>query len=122
MYTARAPICQLIGAASSGGWHAGKTWHTWQVDLGHQLPLGPPQLMLAFTQDGQIDPDVVAKRDADLGTDTDKTARSRKGLQPKDGVPSRQADVCWHSGKALQCVMQEVEFEKPPQTGFKTAE
>src|SRR5207253_1902054 len=31
----------------------GKTWHTWQVDRGDKLPLGIPQLMMAFTADGQ---------------------------------------------------------------------
>ena len=32
----------------------GKTWHTWQVDRNAALPLGIPQLMMGFTQDGQI--------------------------------------------------------------------
>ena len=32
----------------------GKTWHTWQVDRGDKVPLGPPQLMMAFTADGQV--------------------------------------------------------------------
>lgn len=26
-----------------------------QVDLGHELPMGPPQLMMSFTADGQLD-------------------------------------------------------------------
>lgn len=77
--------------------------------------------MLAFTQDGQIDPSVVAERDAALGTDTEKTALSRRGMQPQEGVPSEQADHCWHKGKAMQCVMREMDFQSVPDTGFKAA-
>ncbi|RZR95233.1 hypothetical protein BHM03_00024059 [Ensete ventricosum] len=32
----------------------GKTYHFWQVDRGDELPLGLPQLMMAFTRDGQL--------------------------------------------------------------------
>jgi hypothetical protein len=31
----------------------GKTIHTWQVDKGDPLPLGPPTLMMSFTADGK---------------------------------------------------------------------
>jgi hypothetical protein len=41
----------------------GKTWHTWQVDRGDKLPLGIPQLMMAFTADGQLNSTVAAERD-----------------------------------------------------------
>jgi hypothetical protein len=53
----------------------GKTFHTWQVDLGHELPLGPPQLMMAATGDGQVDPAVVAARDEEYGVSTGCQAR-----------------------------------------------
>lgn len=36
--------------------HTGKTFHMWQYDRGDTLPLGPPQLMMSFTQ---VCPDVV---------------------------------------------------------------
>ena len=106
----------------TGGVRAGKTWHTWQVDLGHQLPLGPPQLMMAFTQDGQIDPQVVKSRDDDIGCSADDTARARKNLKPEPGVPHPKADQCWHEGKAMQCVMEERPFKRGPETTFKTAQ
>lgn len=32
----------------------GKVFHFWQVDKGHSLPFGIPQLMMAITRDGQI--------------------------------------------------------------------
>jgi hypothetical protein len=45
----------------------GKTWHTWQVDRGDRLPLGLPKLMMSFTADGQIDPQLLSKRDREYG-------------------------------------------------------
>ena len=39
----------------------GKTWHTWQVDRGDKLPLGILQLMMALTEDGQLDPKVASR-------------------------------------------------------------
>jgi hypothetical protein len=32
----------------------GKTIHLWQVDRGDTLPMGPPQLMMSYTQDSQV--------------------------------------------------------------------
>eukprot|EP00198_Chlamydomonas_reinhardtii_P006322 XP_001695658.1 predicted protein [Chlamydomonas reinhardtii] len=48
----------------------GKTWHTWQVDRGDPLPLGPPQLMMAYTADGQVPPAALAARDQEVGCDS----------------------------------------------------
>jgi hypothetical protein len=41
----------------------GKTWHTWQIDRDNKLPLGIPQLMMAFTKDGQTKQEITAQRD-----------------------------------------------------------
>jgi hypothetical protein len=46
----------------------GKTWHTWQDDP--DLPLGAPVLMMGFTADGQVKPELVDKRDQDLPSET----------------------------------------------------
>src|SRR3978361_2078208 len=48
----------------------GKTWHTWQIDRDPTLPLGIPQLMMGFTADGQLKPDMIARRDKDLKLST----------------------------------------------------
>lgn len=37
----------------------GKVFHFWQVDRGDNLPLGLPQVMMAFTRDGQLYEDLV---------------------------------------------------------------
>lgn len=33
----------------------GKTFHTWDTTLNQQAPIGIPELMMAFTADGQLD-------------------------------------------------------------------
>src|SRR5260370_17221536 len=38
----------------------GKTWHTWQIDRGDKLPMGIPQLMMAFTKNGHPKATIVA--------------------------------------------------------------
>jgi Protein of unknown function (DUF1264) len=40
----------------------GKTWHTWP-DPESKYPVGEPMLMWAITGDGQVSPEIVAKRD-----------------------------------------------------------
>lgn len=47
----------------------GKAVHLWQVDKGHELPLGLPQLMMSYTEDGQLPPEVLAAGDERLGVD-----------------------------------------------------
>lgn len=41
----------------------GKTWLFWQVDKGDVLPLGPPQLMMVATHDGQWNRNLLSERD-----------------------------------------------------------
>jgi len=38
----------------------GKVFHFWQFDKGDTLPIGPPQLMMAITADGQLNPELAA--------------------------------------------------------------
>ena len=56
----------------------GKTWHTWP-DPSTDLPLGQPALMWAFTKDGQIRPELIARRDKGLNISTEKIKRRRAG-------------------------------------------
>jgi hypothetical protein len=41
----------------------GKTWHTWQYDRYPDLPLGVPQLMMGFTQPGQVHESLLKERE-----------------------------------------------------------
>jgi hypothetical protein len=55
----------------------GKTWHTWP-DPTAAIPCGEPVLMWSAIADGQIDPEVIARRDRELGVSASKL-RQRRG-------------------------------------------
>ncbi|KAI8468414.1 MAG: DUF1264-domain-containing protein [Monoraphidium minutum] len=89
----------------------GKTWHFWQVDLGHALPLGPPQLMMSFTADGQLDPAMLIQRDTDLGTDTAAARASRAHMAERAPEPHPAADHPYRTGQAWQAEMARTAFK-----------
>lgn len=77
----------------------GKTWHTWHTDAGESLPLGVPQLMMGFTADGQLNPALLARRDARLESDS-AAVRARRAALPAP-APDPAADA-WQHGAAFQ--------------------
>lgn len=77
----------------------GKTWHTWHTDQDDALPLGVPQLMMAFTADGQADPAMIAERDARLGIDSAARRESRSGIPAPRVHPEADA---WQRGQVYQ--------------------
>jgi uncharacterized protein DUF1264 len=83
----------------------GKTWHMWQVDRGDKLPLGIPQLMMAFTADGQAKANIIAERDKLYGsTAVKKTARA--------DIPDAKHDPGadgWQKGVAVQLELKTVQ-------------
>lgn len=84
----------------------GKTWHTWQVDRGDELPIGPPQLMGALTADGQVDPALLAARDARYGVSREEKKAGRKNLEYPEIVDP--AANSWLSGETWQVEMKKV--------------
>ncbi|MFC4275646.1 OBAP family protein [Achromobacter aloeverae] len=83
----------------------GKTWHTWQVDQGHQLPLGIPQLMMGFTRDGQVDAALVQARDDRLKLSTSEQRKNRGDI----ATPAvAQGANAWERGKTIQLQASEV--------------
>src|SRR6266699_4366082 len=82
----------------------GKTWHTWQVDRGDKLPLGIPQLMMAFTADGQAKANIISERDKLYGASAaKKTARA----DIADAKLDSGADG-WQKGAAVQLDLKTV--------------
>ena len=77
----------------------GKTWHLWQVDRGDALPLGLPKLMMGFTADGQIDPQLVVNRDRELRL-TAGSAKTRRADLPVR--PIADGADAWQRGPAFQ--------------------
>ena len=77
----------------------GKTWHFWQVDRGDKLPLGLPQLMMSFTEDGQADPALVKSRDEDLDIDSAKVREKRRDIPTR---PVAEGADAWQRGGVFQ--------------------
>ena len=61
----------------------GKVYHLWQVDKGHEVPLGHPKLMTSFTSEEQM-PEmdkVIGDRDQRFGSDYKKKREQREYIQ-----------------------------------------
>ncbi|WP_244818082.1 OBAP family protein [Caballeronia sp. Lep1P3] len=84
----------------------GKTFHTWQIDR-DEFPYGAPQLMMGFTQDGQLDESLLAARDARLGVSSDDRRRKRYGIAVPDIAPGANG---WEDGTSVQTAIVEVPF------------
>jgi hypothetical protein len=88
----------------------GKTWHTWHTDAHRELPLGAPALMMGFTQDGQIDEQLVAARDQRLSMST-AAERARRADLPYP-VPDAAADA-WQKGEVRQLRLEAAPARPP---------
>lgn len=77
----------------------GKTIHLWQVDRGDELPYGPPQLMMAYTADGQIDQNIIDKRDQIYGVNTSEIRKEREDLEE---LPVIEGANPWTKGYNFQ--------------------
>ncbi|KAI3401497.1 hypothetical protein diail_10931 [Diaporthe ilicicola] len=77
----------------------GKVYHLWQVDRGHRIPLGGPQLMTSFTRAEQM-PDfekVVGERDSRFaGVDWRRKKENREYIKEPEIHPD--ADATWKQG------------------------
>ena len=60
----------------------GKTWQTWQIDKNDKIPMGIPQLMMAFTKDGQAKAVSGNRRES---VSARLVARGKSGGRPCDG-------------------------------------
>ncbi|WP_186332298.1 OBAP family protein [Bordetella genomosp. 13] len=77
----------------------GKTIHTWHTDQDKTLPLGAPQLMMGFTQDGQANEAMVEARNKRLGIDTVDKRANREDIPTPEVLPGADA---WQAGKIIQ--------------------
>ena len=89
----------------------GKTWHTWQIDRYQDLPLGIPQLMMGFTQDGQVHQDMLNDRDKRFGASTQTLKTDRGDIQPTNIVVGADS---WKSGKTVQLTLEEIAVRNVP--------
>ncbi|HVI04311.1 MAG TPA: OBAP family protein [Enhygromyxa sp.] len=77
----------------------GKTWHTWHTQADENVPIGIPALMMAFTADGQIDPELLVEREQRLGVSIADIAARRADIPQPEIDPL--ADV-WQQGEVIQ--------------------
>ncbi|ORY05004.1 DUF1264-domain-containing protein [Basidiobolus meristosporus CBS 931.73] len=89
----------------------GKTVHTWQVDRGDQLPLGPPQMMMAFTEEGQVNPSLTKQLEQKYSISYESKKKDREELRQEASPPDPAADS-WQSGKAYQIKVEGVDFKR----------
>jgi Protein of unknown function (DUF1264) len=63
-----------------------KTWQMWTVEAGGKvegkLPLGEPRLAWSFSQDGELQPDLLSRRDKEVGVMTAHKKQIREDLAP----------------------------------------
>lgn len=82
----------------------GKAFQLWPVDnhgaCSSHVPTGPPQLLMSFTRDEQVNVGLLHKRDQDMGI---STAEKRKEREDKIvGNPVADGADQWEKGKPWQ--------------------
>ncbi|KAG1471837.1 hypothetical protein G6F56_001901 [Rhizopus delemar] len=81
----------------------GKTWQLWPVDnegnCSSKVPYGPPQLLMSFTADGQVKPEMIERRDKQMGISTEKKRKEREDIK---GNPVAHGADHWEKGDAFQ--------------------
>ncbi|PON36209.1 hypothetical protein PanWU01x14_330100 [Parasponia andersonii] len=84
----------------------GKTYHFWQVDRGDAIPLGLPQLMMAFTRDGQLYDHLAKDVEKRFGVSFEEERAKRAYLKgPDHGVHPRANG----GGKGQKTVLRETD-------------
>jgi hypothetical protein len=86
----------------------GKTFHTWQYDR-DDFPYGVPQLMMAFTEDGQADQALVDERDRRLRVSTRQKRQDRARITSPEVAPGANS---WESGRTVQTRLEERDFKR----------
>jgi hypothetical protein len=86
----------------------GKTFHTWQVDR-DDFPYGIPQLMMAFTEDGQINENMVADRDRRFGIDWMRKRGRRADISRPPVIEGANS---WERGRTVQTRLEEMDLKR----------
>jgi hypothetical protein len=74
----------------------GKTIHTWHTDQERALPIGSPMIMMGFTEDGQLHPEILEERDKRFKISTADIKRKRLDIPLPKIDPLANA---WKAGK-----------------------
>lgn len=77
----------------------GKTIHTWHTDRDLELPVGPPLIMMGFTEDGQLHPELLENRDKNFKISTAEKRKQREDIPMPEVDPLANA---WEKGEIRQ--------------------
>lgn len=77
----------------------GKTIHTWHTDQERALPLGSPMIMMGFTKDGQLHPQLLADRDKRFRVSSEGVKKKRRDIAVPAIDPGADA---WERGEIRQ--------------------
>jgi hypothetical protein len=80
----------------------GKTIHTWHTDQDRELPVGSPMIMMGFTKDGQIKPELVKDRDQRFNISTSEKKANRNDINAPQIDPQANA---WEKGEVRQFII-----------------
>lgn len=80
----------------------GKTIHTWHTDQQRTLPLGSPMVMMGFTEDGQLHPQLLEERDKRFNISTAEKKEKRADIPMPDVDPMANA---WERGELRQFIL-----------------
>lgn len=80
----------------------GKTIHTWHTDQQRTLPIGAPMIMMGFTKDGQLKPELQADRDKRFGISTAEKKKNREDITMPTVQPGANA---WEKGEIRQFII-----------------
>lgn len=86
----------------------GKTFHTWQYDK-DDFPYGIPQLMMAFTEDGQANEAMIRERDYRERVSTPHKRWRRTDIPMPMVAPEANG---WESGRTVQTRLEEMDFKR----------
>jgi hypothetical protein len=80
----------------------GKTIHTWHTDQQRELPLGSPMLMMGFTKDGQLNPQLLVERDKRMKISSGDKKKNREDIPIPNVDPMANA---WEKGELRQFII-----------------
>ena len=80
----------------------GKTIHTWHTDQQRALPVGSPMVMMGFTREGQLRPELIAERDKRFNISTPERKKNREDIPMPTVDPLANA---WEKGQIRQFVV-----------------
>lgn len=80
----------------------GKIIHTWHTDQDRNLPVGAPQVMMAFTKEGQLKQGLLSERDKRFNVSSAEKKKNREDIPMPDIDPMANA---WEKGEVRQIVI-----------------